>query len=285
MTPAATASLAGDTPSQRWPARLALELEARPGKTVLARKHQLGPLSVQRPFYPEGEAAHVYLLHPPGGVAGGDDLDIGVGVGEAAHALITTPGATKFYRSAGATATQAQNLRVTKGATLEWFPQENIFFPGAQVRAATSIHLDPGARLAAWEIHCLGRPANAERFDQGLLELGLRLTRDQKPLLNERLRISETRGLDGASGLRGFPVTGTLMLSGCGPELVSQAREALPRPSKELLSGLTLLDDMLLARALSHNTESVRRLFISIWRLWRPEVISRPPCEPRIWAT
>jgi urease accessory protein len=106
-----------------WQARLELGLAQWAGRTVLAHKRHFGPLTVQRPFYPEGGPCHIYLLHPPGGVVGGDRLEIAVEVGEGAHALITTPGATKFYRSAGPRAHQIQHLSVAGGGVLEWFPQ------------------------------------------------------------------------------------------------------------------------------------------------------------------
>ena len=112
-----------------WQARLDLGFEQRAGRTVLAHKRQFGPLTVQRPFYPEGGPCHLYVLHPPGGVVGGDRLAVSVLVAEGAHALITTPGAAKFYRSAGPRADVVQRLSVDAGGALEWFPQENILFP------------------------------------------------------------------------------------------------------------------------------------------------------------
>ena len=114
-----------------WQASLRLGFAPRAARTALVHREQRGPLAVQRPFYPEGDTCHLYLLHPPGGVVGGDRLDIEARTTGEAHALVTTPGATKFYLSAGHTAHQTQRLRVGAGGALEWLPQENIFFPGA----------------------------------------------------------------------------------------------------------------------------------------------------------
>ena len=110
-----------------WLARLELELDVRAGRTILQRKHQVGPLTVQRPFYPEGNVCHLYLLHPPGGVVGGDRLEIELIVASGAHALVTTPGAAKFYRSAGKAEIAQQCLKVAEGGLLEWFPRGTIF--------------------------------------------------------------------------------------------------------------------------------------------------------------
>jgi urease accessory protein len=148
-----------------------LEFAAGPDRTILVHREQRGPLAVQRPFYPEGSTCHVYVLHPPGGLVGGDVLAIEVRVGEGAQALITTPGAAKLYRSLGPTAEQTQRLRVAAGGSLEWLPQENILFPGAQARLRTELDLEPGAAFIGWEVQCLGRPAIGERFETGRADL------------------------------------------------------------------------------------------------------------------
>ncbi|HEY3488167.1 MAG TPA: urease accessory protein UreD, partial [Gammaproteobacteria bacterium] len=127
---AAPASVVGpEGRDQCWQARLELGFERRDGKTVVAHRRHNGPLTIQKPFYPErSEICHVYLLHPPGGVAGGDALELEVAVSTGAHALITTPAAGKFYRCNDRTASLRQNLSVQAGSTLEWLPQETIVF-------------------------------------------------------------------------------------------------------------------------------------------------------------
>ncbi|WP_303908751.1 urease accessory protein UreD, partial [Thiohalomonas denitrificans] len=153
--------------SSGWKARLELGFEPRAGRTVLAKRIQRGPLAVQRPFHPGDGACHVYLLHPPGGVVGGDELSVRAAAAAEAGALITTPGATKFYRSAGPRAYMEQRLNVADGGALEWLPQENIVFPGALADIRTRIDLKGQAGFIGWETLCLGRPAADERFDAG----------------------------------------------------------------------------------------------------------------------
>lgn len=285
MRPAALSSNDASNDAGRWPASLALGLARRHGRTVVAEKRQRGPLNIQRPFYPESDVAHLYLLHPPGGVAGGDDLEIRVSLAETAGALVTTPGATKFYRSKGPNASLHQWLNIADGATLEWLPQENILFPGANVRLTTDIHLCGEARIAAWEITCLGRPAIDERFDHGAMDARLALYRDDRPLLRERLRVGQPADLDGASGLRGYPVTGTLVMTGADADTLAAARETVPDDATDLVHGITLIEDVVIARTLATTTEPVKRLFDALWRVWRPRVCGREPCPPRIWAT
>ena len=267
-----------------WLARLELELDVRAGRTILQRKHQVGPLTVQRPFYPEGNVCHLYLLHPPGGVVGGDRLEIELIVASGAHALVTTPGAAKFYRSAGKAEIAQQCLKVAEGGLLEWFPQENILFPGAKLRTENAVELCGDARFIGWEVHSLGRPVVGERFDTGTADLVFSLRRDGRPILRDRLRLSEGMGLDGPSGLRGFPVYGTFVATGAGPQDLDAAREGLPGRA-DVPIGLTLVEDLLVARCLAPGVELVQLIFRSLWITLRPRLMRHDACLPRIWAT
>lgn len=266
-----------------WQASLALEFERRGNRTVLTHRRQRGPLAVQRSFYPEGEPCHLYLLHPPGGVVGGDRLEIQAGVGSGAHALVTTPGAAKFYRSAGARAQQIQTLNVAAGGCLEWLPQENILFPGANARLATDVQLHGDARFVGWELHCLGRPANDEAFHTGHADFGLRLERDGRPLFCDRLTLTGGQDLGRPTGLRGHPVCATLVATGAGPDAIPTARDAIDAATAEI--GITGMDDILVARYLGDSTERARHCFVAIWQALRPLLLGREACVPRIWAT
>ncbi|MCB1775672.1 MAG: urease accessory protein UreD [Gammaproteobacteria bacterium] len=277
---AAPAALARD---KGWQAGLQLGFRARPHRTVLAERRRIGPLAVQRPFYPEGDVCHVYLLHPPGGVVGGDSLDIAVTAGAGAHALVTTPGATKFYRSAGEDARQVQHLVVEDGAVLEWLPQENIYFPGAQVRLDTRIDLQGSARFAYWEIQCLGRPVLEEGFDRGFIDSRLSVYREGEPLVLERLRVSADNRAR-LSLMAGLPVGGSLLISNAGEAEIEACRDLLLGDGADY-TGATLLGDILVVRYLGTSTERARRLFADVWRAVRPGALGRSPADPRIWAT
>lgn len=272
---------ANDLAGKGWQAELELGFTPVAGRTALTHRRQRGPLAVQRPFYPEGGTCHVYLLHPPGGVVGGDSLRVRTQVSGGAHALVTTPGATKFYRSAGDTAQQVQTLYVTADARLEWLPQENIFFPGAMTRLETRIDLREGARFIAWEIQCLGRPVIEERFESGRADFRLNITWDSRPLLLERLTITP-ENLHGAAGLRGLPVNATVVASPAGQTELELVREALPDAPN---AGATLLDKLLVVRHQGSSTQQCRELFTQIWAAIRPAVIGCAPCPPRIWFT
>jgi len=267
-----------------WLARLDLGFECRDRRTVLAKKEHSGPLTVQRPFYPEGEVCHLYLLHPPGGIVGGDQLEIRLHVAPGAHALITTPGAAKFYRSAGALAAQRQSLRVADDGLLEWLPQENILFPGAIMRAETNIALAGSARFIGWELFSLGRPATEERFVPGNADLGLSLERDGQPLLKDHMRVQNADDLLGPSGLRGFPIFGTFVAAGATAPDLAAVRGALPE-RMDFPFGLTLVEDLIVARCLAGAVEPANRIFRLLWGILRPRLTGHSACPPRIWAT
>lgn len=274
---------AGTAQARGWQACLELGLEKRGLRTVAAQRRHYGPLAVQRPFYPEGDVCHLYLLHPPGGVVGGDTLDIRVRAGSGSRALVTTPGATKFYRSAGTTAAVTQTLQVDAGAVLEWLPQEAILFQGAVARQQTRVELDPGACFAGWDILCLGRPSIAEPFAPGRLDISLEVWRDGTPVLLERLRVDDGGDLGGAAGLRGHPVSATLLVTPATADDVQQLRELAVAGRAEI--GVTLLDDLLAVRLLADDTAVAKNVMQDAWRLLRPGYAGLPAQLPRIWAT
>ncbi|HHD56080.1 MAG TPA: urease accessory protein [Desulfobulbaceae bacterium] len=267
-----------------WTGRLRLEYARKNGRTILAGNSHSGPLMVQRPLYPEGDVCHTCILHPPGGVVGGDRLEIDVTVGREASALITTPGATKFYRSGGRMAVQEQQITVAGNGLLEWFPQENILFPGAEATIRTRVSLGPTARFIGWEILCLGLPVNNEPFSTGRADTTLTLDLDDKPVFLDRLRVTNSNDLEAPAGLQSFPVCATFVATTGNGKLLETLR-ALTCREKEALFGVTLVDGLLVARYLGHSTFGARELFTDIWQRVRPEIAGRESCLPRIWAT
>lgn len=258
---------------------------------------------VQRPFFPEGRAVpHVYLLHPPGGLVGGDELTIDVCVEGAAHALVTTPAATKVYRTAGATASQRQRLRVEAGGVLEWLPQELILHDGCAAELATDVRLAAGARFLGVDALCFGLPARGETFAAGRCRQRFEVWREDadgaaRPLLIERGRFDATDPVHAAPwGLGGARVH-ALLVAAPAPTapsladllpLLRAAGEGLPAGEQ---AGVTVLsapqpeDGVLVGRYLGGSTERARHYLQALWTLLRPALLGRPATPPRIWAT
>jgi urease accessory protein len=275
-------------PLAGWHATLALGLERRDGKTVLARKHHYGPLRVQKPLYPEGDdVCHVIVLHPPAGIAGGDHLSIAAIVGKEAHALLTTPGAGKWYRSAGAQASQALDFDVGPGACLEWLPQETIIFDGALAQMENHVRLAENAVFIGWEVLCLGRRASAESFDSGLLRLSTRIERGNRTLWLEQGKFAGSSPLlVSKAGLAGRTVCAT-MLAAAGniPSELLAACRAVTVPETQALSGISALPGLLVARYLGDSSEAARNWLKQLRHLLRPALTGRVAQTPRIWST
>lgn len=273
------------TPS--WHAQLELGY-ARFADTTrpVMRRHQ-GPLRVQKHLYGDGpEVCQHIIVHPPGGIAGGDRLDISASVGEQAWAQLTSPGAAKWYRASGP-AFQNIQLKVDAGATLEWLPQETIIYSGAQAELSTTIELQGDARLCYWDMVALGRPASGERFEQGHFQSQLSIRRDGQLLWHERQRIVGGDGLlDSAIGLAGQPVFATLIISGeIDSELLERCRNLLNPSADNLRGDLSQLPGLLVARCLASEALHARAWLIELWRLLRPELLGRDAVPPRIWST
>lgn len=268
--------------SARWEAELHLALRRRGGRTVLAARAHRGPLLVQRPFHPEGEVCHLYLLHPPAGLVSGDELRLHVDASEGAHAMLTTPGATRFYRArdGGADARLLQEIRIAD-ATVEWLPQESLCFDGTRARTTTRVELGRGARFIGWEVLCLGRPAAGEAFATGRVRQDFELWHEGRPLLLDRLRLDPEEATRAPWGFAGHAALGTLMAWPATPAQLDAVR-ALDATGA---LACTIVDGAMLVRTLAAQGATVRARLHRCWQALRPLMLDRPAVAPRIWAT
>lgn len=270
-----------------WSAELELGFELVAGRSALVRNRHRGPLAVQRAFYPESsDLAHVYLLHPPGGIVAGDQLTVRVNVAPGARALVTTPAATKFYRSEGRVAEQTQLLGVREGASLEWMPQETIVFGSAQVRTKTRVELEPGAVFCGWDVVCLGRAASGDHFGSGRLQQAFEIWQGERPLWIERSEIDANEPVRHAAwGLGGQRVFGTFVCTAQNAAAVAAARAAVDTDDARELFAVSQMRAAIVCRYLGSSTERARQVFGQAWAALRPLVLGRPACPPRIWLT
>lgn len=274
-----------------WRARLSLRFAAAGVATRLVDRRHVGPLVVQRAFYPEGDAVpHVYVLHPPGGLVGGDRLDLDVAVGERAHALLTTPAATKVYRSAGPVASQTLRFDVAAGACFEWLPQETILHDATNAALTTDVRLAAGARFIGIDTLCFGLSARGETFATGKCRQRFEVWRDDAPLFIERGRFDADDDVHGADwGLGGARVNGLMVVAPApaDDDILTQLRALAAETERPSWAGVTVLGagDVLVCRYLGSSSERARRFFQQVWTLVRPVVTGRPAVAPRIWAT
>ena len=271
-----------------WHGALTLAFAHDGRRTVVATRRHEGPFCIQRPFHPGDGVCHVYLLHPPGGLAAGDRLVLDADVRAGAAALFTTPSATKFYKSDGAPSAQRQTLRAAADASLEWLPESTILFGGSRASIATDVHLHSTARFIGWEMTALGRPLSGDRYAAGALDQRLRICIDGKPHLIERLRLTaDAPILREDWGLQGFGVWGAQYAYPATGSLLALARERLcARPGvAPQRAAATLLDELLVVRFLGADAETLRNAFHDLWSTLRPHVLGRAASPPRIWRT
>jgi urease accessory protein len=259
-----------------WKASLSLGFQNINHKTVLAERRSDGPLVVQKPLYPEGpQLCHAIVVHPPGGVAGGDELSIHLRTERDCSALLTTPGAGKWYRTAGPWAKQKLVFEVE--GSLEWLPRETIVFEGALAQLECEVRLGAAARYIGWEIVCLGRTGSGERFSRGTIRLETKILKEQSLLWLERGAIDGGGPLlQSPVGLDGKTVFGTLIATGASPATVARCKK---------IAAVTLLPGLLVARYVGDSSEEALERFTALWSLLRPELMLREAVKPRIWST
>lgn len=268
--------------------------EAASARTVAHDQHS-GPLRVLQPLYPEGEAiCHHVLVHPPGGVVAGDELQVDVQVDSGSHALITTPGATRFYRSDGPVALQRAHLHVAQGARLEWLPLESIAHAGCRAENQVQLHLQNSAQVMGWDVLALGLPAAQQPFTadaagwfcQHLQMPGVWLERG-------RVAASDHSLLTSPLGWAGHTVLGTLWLAqGCAwlpaqrTTLLDAARDVVSTHALKASAGVTSPQTaVLLLRVLAPQVEPVMQLLAQVRAAWRQALWGLAAAPPRIWRT
>lgn len=289
----ANAAPTGPRPAARsWLARLELEFRGCPGGTALTRRRHSGPLCVQKPFDPGDGSCHVYVLHPPGGLASGDRLELEAAVHPDAVALITMPASTKFYRSSGHAARIVNRLDVAAGGRLEWLPPETILFGGASAVLETEVRLAAGAAFIGWEILALGRRLAGDRFASGAFEQRLSVYVDAAPVLLERIcAAAGDPVLRQAYGLARHPYSASLLAWPAGADALEAARAALeaaragPGDVEPPGHGVTVVDGLLVLRMLGPSLPAIRGGLENVWRALAPMLLGRPALAPRIWQT
>ncbi|MFC4277832.1 urease accessory protein UreD [Achromobacter aloeverae] len=280
-----------------WRATLALRLERRGLRTVLASRSHSGPLNVQKPLYPEPDPAicHLTLLHPPGGLAGGDRLALDLALEAGSHAVVTTPGATKWYKSSPDYPAR-QDVRITlgRGARLDWLPLENIHFDHSEACLSLDLRMGEGATAIGCDAALLGRQASGETWRAGSLRALTRLRDAAGRLLwTERQVLQADAALRQApQGLGGLPAYGTLwaVAPACDSALAQAWAPTLAdrpaAPTQALHAGITSpVPGLLLVRAVADNIEPIRLLFNDLWLRLRPLVHGVPGRPLRLWAT
>ena len=274
-----------------WHGHLQLDYQRDGERTVALDRHD-GPLRVLQRLYPEGPGVcHHVLVHPPGGIVGGDRLDLGLTLAEGSHALVTTPGATRFYRSGGETAVQTLTARLAGGARLEWLPLETLAYSGCIAENRMCFALAPGAEMIGWDLLALGLPAADAAFERGCFTQHIELPGHW--LERGRVDASDRRLLDSPLGWAGRRTMATLWFAS-GSAMTDAQREALLDATRAEAAGHALAATagatspgahVVLLRVLAPRVEPAMQLLTRVWARWREQAWALPACPPRVWRT
>jgi urease accessory protein len=278
------------TAHDRWAAELHIRFSRRNGRTLLIENRHTGPLLVQKALYPEGrEVCHVVIVHPPGGIAGGDDLNIQIDLEAGSSAVLTTPAATKWYKAVRQRSRQQVNICVAKGCSLDWLPQESIYFNATQVESRLTMRIEAGATGIGWEMGQLGRQASAEKWLEGSIRSETSIVdANRKHLWVERMILDASSQLrEAPQGLSGYNVFGTLWAIGSGESatLADELATELPFEAGLRAGVTTTPEGILLVRAVAQDVERLRQTLIACWTRLRPRVHGLRAQPLRLWAT
>ncbi len=278
-----------------WHANLNLRYHSAPlaldaARTTLQFDHT-GPLRVLQSLYPEGAAVcHNVLVHPPGGIVGGDTLNITLQVDTGAHALVTTPGATRFYKSMGEPGAQQLAVHLQPGARLDWLPLETICYNGCNAFNTAVFDLAPGAEMMGWDITALGLPHANQPFKRGSLQQHIEV----KGAWLERALIeaADTRLLNSPLGLAGNLCVGSLFFA-TGEAITRARREHLLEVIRATVAGDALAattgatapnSRVIVVRTLAPMVEPAGALLRRVWLALRHAAWDMPAQVPRIWS-
>ena len=273
-----------------WHARLQLDYTLEGTRTVARHAHN-GPLRILQSLYPEGDAVcHNVLVHPPGGLVGGDTLDITATVGPGAHGLVTTPGATRFYRSTGELALQRTHLTLAEGARLEWLPLEALCYNACNAENHLTLNLAPGAECMGWDVTALGLPHAGQPFDTGrfvqhIEAPGLWLERGVIDAADHRL-LESPLGLAGQRCMASlFFVVGTPLERARRDTALDAARAVMDAHALKASAGATSPNgQVVVVRALAPQVEPAMQLLQQVRAAWRAALWQLCAEPPRIWS-
>jgi len=274
-----------------WHGRLELAYRREAERTIVLDRHD-GPLRVLKSLYPEApQVCHSVLVHPPGGIVGGDTLAIEIEIEPEAHALVTTPGATRFYRSLGEPATQTLAVRAAAGSRLEWLPLETLAYSGCIAENRARFALAPGAEMIGWDLTALGLPASDQPFVAGRFTQSIELP--GRWLERGTVRGDDAALLDSPLGWAGQRTLATLWFA-AGGAIAAERRESLLEAARAACdahplgrhAGATAVDPgVIVVRVLAPRVEPAMALLAAIWRAWRLLAWQLEASPPRVWRT
>lgn len=272
---------AATTPElQRAHGRARIALRPRDTRTHVADLFQQGCLKARFPRPASEGDLDAVLINTAGGLTGGDTLCVEVDLAPGALATITTPACERIYRSIGGDARVQQDLRVARGARLDWVPQETIVFDRSRLRRRIRVRLEHDARITVAESIVFGRTAMGETVRNGFLSDFWTIHRDGQLLFADALRIAEpfSSTMDGRGALRAAVAIASIVHAGADLAAKRDAIRCAWADAADARAGASVIDSLLVARVAAGSAAALRRLVVPALELLRD---GRP--LPRNW--
>jgi urease accessory protein len=253
---------------------------------LTARRFTL-PLQALEPMDLDGDGvATLLLLNPTGGLLAGDRLETDVALGPGSRVCLSTPSATRIYRSPGPAAVQRITIDVGPGAALEWMPDHLIPSPGARLQQSTEVRLAADATLLHLDAWAVGRAARGEAWGFDLLDSSLLVRDETGPLLRERSILTGRPPRDGLGGTEGFAYAATLIAMRPIGEGWDDLARALQASVDAAAAGgrtgvTTLARGGVLARVLCPTAPALQTVTHALWDACRRRLLGLPPARLR----
>jgi urease accessory protein len=175
---------------------------ARSGeRTILAQSRFSLPLQVLTPLTLADGASYLMLLNPTGGVLGGDRLVTEIVQEAGTHVCLTTPSATRIYRTDEKPAILETTIRLDEGATLEYLPDHVIPHAGSSLRQFLRLEMARGSRAIVLDSLAAGRVAHGERWGFTQLDSRMEVFVCDRPAYLNRMKIVPSATPPGRLGM------------------------------------------------------------------------------------
>jgi urease accessory protein len=273
------ASLSEPSLLQRAVGELRVAVKRFGPESVLDELRQAGCLKARFPRRVVPGWMDVVMLNSGGGVAGGDRLDVCVGVGAGAHATIAAQAAERFYRALteDAPSRVRNRLTVEAGGSVEWLPQETILFDRFALDRRLEVDLARDASFLGVEMLVFGRRAMGERVRQGWLRDLIRLRRGGELLLHDAIRLDGDIGAVMQRPATGGGANALATVIYAGPD-AGEKLNAVRAAFGSAEAGASVWNGMMVVRILGPDSASVRVTVIAALEVLRE---ARP--LPRVW--
>lgn len=260
---------------------------ARSGRaTILARSRFSLPLQALTPLTLADGSSYLMLLNPTGGVLGGDHLVTEIVQEPGTHVCLTTPSATRIYRTTEKPAILETMIRVGEGATLEYFPDHVIPHAGSVLRQSLRVEMERGGRAIILDAMASGRRAHGEQWKFRELDSRIEVDLCGNPVYINRAKIVPAEKHPTQQGLmEDFDYMACLSIFADGftrwPEVFATMNHEL-ESAPEIRGGATLLSRggcvvRFLARSAPDMTLANKRLRDAA----REHVMGLPPFDHR----